>query len=128
MKKIFLMASLMMGLMVTVNAQSTSLKDYVGKYTFPEGSPVAELSITVEDTVLALNSAMGSTTLEHKKLDTFYLAAYDAAIIFKRDANNAVISISIMVQGMELIGKKSADALAYKREEFYNELWASQSK
>jgi hypothetical protein len=128
MKKIFLMASLMMGLMVTVNAQSTSLKDYVGKYTFPEGSPVAELSITVEDTVLALNSAKGSTTLEHKKLDTFYLAAYDAAIIFKRDANNAVISISIMVQGMELIGKKSADALAYKREEFYNELWASQSK
>jgi hypothetical protein len=128
MKKFFLLASFMMGLMVTVNAQSNALKDYVGKYTFPEGSPVGEVTITVEDTVLNINGAQGSTPLEHKKLDTFYLAAYDAAIIFKRDANNAVISISIMVQGMELIGKKSAEALAYKREEFYNELWASQSK
>ena len=128
MKKLFLLASLMMGLMVTVNAQSSALKDYLGKYTFPEGSPVDVVTLTIEDTVLVSNTSMGSTPLERKGVDTFYLAAYDASVIFKRDANNAVISVTISVQGMELIGKKSAEALAYKREEFYNELWASQSK
>jgi hypothetical protein len=125
MKKFFLLASLIMGLMVTVNAQSSTLKDYLGKYAFPEGSPVDVVTLTLEDTVLVSNTSMGSTPLERKGLDTFYLAAYDASVIFKRDASNAVVSVTIAVQGMELIGKKLPTTTAYKKEEFYNELWAS---
>jgi len=125
MKKFFLVASLMMGLMVSVNAQSSALKDYVGKYAFPEGSPVDVVTLTIEDTVLVSNTSMGSTPLERKGVDTFYLAAYDASVIFKRDANNAVVSVTIAVQGMELIGKKQPTTTAFKKEEFYHELWAS---
>ena len=125
MKKFFFLASLMMGLMVSVNAQSSALKDYLGKYAFPEGSPVDVVTLTIEDTVLVSNTSMGSTPLERKGVDTFYLAAYDASVIFKRDANNAVISVTIAVQGMELIGKKQPTTTAFKKEEFYNELWAS---
>jgi hypothetical protein len=124
MKKIVLMASIMMGVMLSVHAQTSSLKEYFGKYTFAEGSPVAEVNITVEDTVLTINSAMGATGLQKKGIDTFYLAAYDAPVVFKRDANNVVVSISILVQGMELIGKKVSTATAYKKEDFYSELWA----
>jgi len=125
MKKIVLMASIMMGVLFSVQAQTNSLKDYFGKYTFAEGSPVTEVSITAQDTVLTINSAMGSTALDKKGVDTFYLAAYDAPVVFKRDANNAVVSISITVQGMELVGKKVAPVTAYKKEDFYSELWAS---
>jgi len=124
MKKIVLMASIMMGVMLSVHAKTSSLKEYFGKYTFAEGSPVAEVNITVEDTVLTINSAMGATGLQKKGIDTFYLAAYDAPVVFKRDANNVVVSISILVQGMELIGKKVSTATAYKKEDFYSELWA----
>ena len=124
MKKIVLMASIMMGVMLSVHAQTGSFKDYFGKYTFAEGSPVAEVNITIEDTVLTINSAMGATGLQKKGIDTFYLAAYDAPVVFKRDANKVVVSISILVQGMELIGKKVSTATAYKKEDFYNELWA----
>lgn len=125
MKKFFLVASLMMGLMATVNAQSSALKDYVGKYAFPEGSPVDVVTLTIDDTVLVSNTSMGSTPLERKGVDTFYLAAYDASVIFKRDASNAVVSVTIAVQGMELIGKKQSTTIAFKKEEFYYELWAS---
>lgn len=125
MKKIVLMTSILMGVLFSVQAQTSSLKDYLGKYTFPEGSPVAEVNITAEDTVLTLNSAMGSTGLDKKGVDTFYLAAYDAPVIFKRDANKLVVSLSIMVQGMELVGKKVVSATTYKKEDFYNALWAS---
>jgi hypothetical protein len=124
MKEIVLMASIMMGVMLSVHAQTNSLKEYFGKYTFAEGSPVAEVNITIEDTVLTINSAMGATGLQKKGVDTFYLAAYDAPVVFKRDANNVVVSISILVQGMELIGKKVSAATAYKKEDFYSELWA----
>ena len=128
MKKIVLMASIMMGVLFSVHAQSTTLNDYFGKYTFPEGSPVTEVSITAEDTVLTINSAMGSTALDRKGIDSFYLAAYDAPVVFKRDASNAVVSISITVQGMELVGTKAAAVTAYRKEDFYSELWLSKCK
>jgi hypothetical protein len=101
-----------------VNAQSGPLNDYLGKYIFAEGSPVAEVSLTAEDANLVINSAMGSSTLEKKGVDSFYLATYDALVIFKRKEGKSVESISIFVQGMELVGKKEG-AVALKEEELY---------
>ncbi len=120
MKKTLLLAVLFMGVMMTVNAQESPLKAYIGKYTFAAGSPVAEVTITLEDTALIVNSAMGSTAIEKKGTDTFYLAQYDASVVFKRDASNAVTEVAIMVQGMELVGKKEAvPAVATKEELFF---------
>jgi hypothetical protein len=66
--------------------------------------------------------------LEKKGVDTFYLAAYDALVIFKRDANKTVESLSINVQGMDLIGKKVASAaIAIKEEDFYYQIWADKN-
>jgi hypothetical protein len=127
MKKILLMAVILMGVMATANAQTSNLKDYLGKYVFPEGSPVTEVTITAEDTVLTINSAMGSTPLEKKGVDTFYLAAYDAPIIFKRGANNAVETLTIIVQGMELTAKREAASFAIKEEDFYAKVWANKN-
>lgn len=121
------MAFILMGVIANVNAQTSPLKDYLGKYVFPEGSPVAEVTVTAEDTVLTLNSAMGSTTLEKKGVDTFYLAAYDAPIIFKRGAGNAVETLTILVQGMELTAKKAAASYALKEEDFYTKVWANKN-
>jgi len=127
MKKIFLMACILMGVFASVNAQTSNLKDYLGKYVFPEGSPVTEVTITAEDTVLTINSAMGSTPLERKGVDTFYLAAYDAPIIFKRGADNAVETLTIIVQGMELTAKRAAASYAIKQEDFYAKVWANKN-
>lgn len=112
---------------MTVNAQTGSLNDYLGKYVFAEGSPVAEVTITIEDSSLVINSAMGSTPLEKKGVDSFYLATYDALVIFSRADGKAVASISIFVQGTELMGKKESSPLAIKEDEFYATLWAKQN-
>lgn len=136
MKKILLMAVILVGVFASVNAQTSNLKDYLGKYVFPEGSPVTEVTITAEDTVLTINSAMGSTPLEKKGVDTFYLAAYDAPIIFKRGADNAVETLTIIVQGMELTAKREAassaspngSAYAMKEQDFYDKVWANKTR
>lgn len=112
MKKIFVLASLLIGTMLSVAAQENPLKVYTGKYIFAPGSPVAEMTITVEDTSLVINSPMGSTVIEKKAVDTFYLAQYDANVIFKRGADKAVTEVNILVQGMELVGKKEAEVVA----------------
>jgi hypothetical protein len=128
MKKVLLMGVVLLGVFMSVQAQDSPLKDYLGKYTFAEGSPVAEVTLTAEDANLIINSAMGAVPLEKKGVDTFYLAAYDALVIFKRDANKTVESLSINVQGMDLIGKKVASAaIAIKEEDFYYQIWADKN-
>ena len=58
-------------------------------------------------------------------MDTFYLAAYDALVIFKRDGNSVVEGVGINVQGMELIGKKSATPSALKQDFYFeDQIWA----
>ncbi len=118
MRKLCFLTLILLGAFASVNAQSGPLNDYLGKYIFAEGSPVAEVSLTAEDSSLVINSAMGSTTLEKKGVDSFYLATYDALVIFKRKEGKSVESISIFVQGMELVGKKEG-AVALKEEELY---------
>ena len=118
MRKLCFLTLILMGAFFSVNAQSGPLNDYLGKYIFAEGSPVAEVSLTIEDSSLVINSAMGSTSLEKKGLDSFYLATYDALVIFRRKEGKTVESVSIFVQGMELVGKKEAGAFALKEDEF----------
>ena len=124
MRKLCFMTLILMGTFLSVNAQQGPLNDYLGKYVFAEGSPVAEVSLTVQDSSLVINSAMGSTMLEKKGVDSFYLATYDALVIFKRKDGKAVETISIFVQGMELVGKREASPVAIKEDEFYATLWA----
>jgi hypothetical protein len=126
MKKISLMLVIMFGLMTVVKAQTSPFKDYLGKYVFAAGSPVAEVVLTEEKDALVINSAMGSVPLEKKGVDTFYLAAYDALVIFKRTPSKSVETLSINVQGMELVGTKEAAATTSgnKEEEFQTQIWA----
>ena len=125
MKKMIMMLVVMLGIMTVANAQNNPFKDYLGKYVFASGSPVAEVTMTAEDSSLVINSAMGSVPLEKKGVDTFYLAQYDALVIFKRASDKSVESVSIAVQGMDLVGTKEAAVAssASKEEEFQLQLW-----
>jgi hypothetical protein len=127
MRKLCFMTLILMGAFLSVNAQQGPLNDYLGKYVFAEGSPVAEVSLTTQDSSLVINSAMGSTVLEKKGVDSFYLATYNALVIFKRKDGKMVESISILVQGMELVGQKESSPVALKEDEFYAALWAKQN-
>lgn len=126
MKKMFLMGMVFLGIFITVKAQESPLKDYIGKYSFAEGSPVTEVVVSLQDTSLIVSSSMGSVPLEKKGVDTFYLSAYDALVIFKRNSDGVVEAVGINVQGMELIGKKSAGSDALKQDEYFEDQnWAN---
>jgi hypothetical protein len=125
MKKILLMGIVFLGIFVTVQAQDSPLKEYIGKYTFAEGSPVTEVVLAIQDSILVSTSSVGAFPLDKKGVDTFYLAAYDALVIFKRDGNNVVTGVGINVQGMELIGTKAAASSALKQDFYFeDQIWA----
>lgn len=107
MKRIIFSLLLVTGFLYA-NAQNDSLDHYVGKYKFPDGSPVTEISISVENGTLMAASAMGNS--EFKKTDTkdvFEIVAYGGTATFRRNDQNKVTGLLIQVQDISMEGTRS---------------------
>lgn len=92
---------------LAVNAQTDSLQQYTGKYKFPDGSPVTEITVTVENGLLMAASAMGST--EFKPTSTpgvFEIVAYGGTATFKK-TEGKVTSVQIVAGDVNIEGTKT---------------------
>ena len=106
MKKIFFSLLIVFGFLA-VNAQTDSLKQYTGKYKFPDGSPVTEITITVENGLLMASSAMGSTEFRPTSTrDVFEVVAYGGTATFKRKEEK-VTGLQILVGDVNMEGEKT---------------------
>lgn len=111
MKKILFAFILATGFIVA-NAQIDSLHEYTGKYRFPEGSPVTEISVIIENGILTATSAMGNSEL--KKTDTkdvFEVIVYSGLATFKRNSENKITGLLIQVQDINMEGTKAEPAV-----------------
>jgi len=100
---------LLLGIIAFTHAQDkdSTLQDFVGKYKFPEGSVVSEVSVSIEGEGLVMGSSIGTSTLVKIGEDLFSITAYDGSAQFKRDTNKKVIGVSINAGGYALEGTKS---------------------
>ncbi len=93
-----------------LHAQQTSqdtLQEYTGKYKFPAGSVIAEVTITLDSGVLHGYSDMGNSELREIVKDTFEVVAYGGTATFKRDSAGKIISVHIIVGDTDIEGQKS---------------------
>lgn len=96
-----------------VNAQTDSLQQYTGKYMFPEGSPVTEIGVVLENGLLTATSAMGNSELKNTDTkDVFEVVAYGGIATFKRSTEGKVNGVQIQVQDINMEGTKT-EGLAY---------------
>jgi hypothetical protein len=102
MKKILLLSTLLLGVFISIQAQDTTLTQFTGKFKFAEGSPVQEVVINADNGALVISSEMGSSVLQKTGEDQYFIAEFQAALIYKRDNNRKVIGLSINVSGMVL--------------------------
>ena len=109
MKKIIFSLMVVMSFL-TVNAQEDSLKQYTGKYKFPDGSVVTEITVTLDSTGLIANSAMGSSELKKTEGDVFEIVAYGGLATFKRNTENKISGVVILVGDINMEGTKTEDA------------------
>ena len=110
MKKILLFAFMLVGFVSASNAQAaptdTTVNQLVGKYKFAEGSPVAEVTVVLENGVLMMNSQAGSSTLEKSAEDVYVITQFQGTAKFTRDENKKVTGVTILAMGYELVGTK----------------------
>jgi hypothetical protein len=113
MKKIFF-SILMVAGFITASAQADSLKQYTGKYKFPDGSPVTEVTVTEENGLLMAGSAMGTTELKPTSTnDVFEVVAYGGTATFKKKEGK-VNGLQIQVGDINMEGERTGDAVAFK--------------
>ena len=107
MKKFILAVCAIAGFML-LRAQDTTMNEYVGTYTFPEGGPVTSVDVKLENGSLVASSTAGSSPLEKISKDTFNLVTYNGKVYFSRDSTKKVNGIKIEVEDTILEGKKEA--------------------
>lgn len=113
MKKL-MMLCLLLGTVAFVQAQTkdSTLNDFVGKYKFPDGSIVTEVTVSMEGEGLVMGSSVGNSALVKTGEDQFSITAFDGTAQFKRDANKKVVGVNINAGGYVLEGTKS-DGIAF---------------
>jgi len=115
MKKLLLSLSFIatvIGLQAQTDSTLSPLQEYTGKYKFPDGNPVTEITVTIDNGTLQASSAIGTT--EFKKTDTkdvFDIVAYSGTATFKRNAEGKITGLRIQVQDLDMEGTKSEGKL-----------------
>ena len=112
MKKIilFILASIFI---ISVNAQSDPapkppLEDFVGRYVFPEGSVVPDVTVVLSGDALNMSSAAGSSVLSELGKDSFAIVEFNGTSVFKRGEDKKVNAVHIEAQGYVLDGQKQS--------------------
>ena len=114
MKKIMFSLLLVLGFAVVSFAQQqdTTLAQYVGKYSFPSGSVIPEVSVAIENGALIMTSSVGPSTLEKESEDLYAIVAFQGKALFKRDSNKKILGVSINAMGYQLEGTKETTTIA----------------
>lgn len=119
MKKVILFVFMLVGFTVATYAQTTptnptdsTVNQILGKYKFAEGSPVAEVTVALENGVLVMNSAAGSSTLEKSGEDVYVITQFQGTAKFTRNENKVVTGVTILAMGYELVGTKEANTVS----------------
>ena len=111
MKKIVLLAITVCAFSC-IKAQSSpadSLKEYTGKYKFPDGTPFTEVTIALENGVLTASSVAGSSELKRREADTFDIVAYGGIAIFKRNDEKKIKKLQVQVNDLDVEGEKTEE-------------------
>ena len=87
--------------------KTDSLKEYTGKYKFPDGSEVTEVKVVVENGLLWAQSDKGNSELRRIEKDVFEVVVYSGTATFKRDDKGKINGLHIEVGDSIMDGTKS---------------------
>lgn len=103
---------------LSAQAQDTTLKEYVGKYTYPAGSYITSSEIILDGDNLKALSDKGSATLDKKAKDTIALRERDGMVYFFRNAEGKVARVKVVIGDLLLEGTKDGVTAMLHRDRY----------
>ena len=115
MKKLFFLLFAIVCSLTAFSQQTpadSTFQQYTGKYKFPEGSVVAEVTVMLEGANLTMTSPIGTSPLEKKEEDVFVITQFQGTAKFNRDASKKIIGVTINAGGYLLEGTRTEEGHA----------------
>lgn len=91
---------------LSAQGQETPLESFVGKYSFPYGSPVPFVEVKMSNGVLVGESQMGIATLQRIDGDKFTIVEHNGIAEFRRNGEGQISGVKIAVGEILLEGTK----------------------
>ena len=103
---------------LTMNAQADpapkpALGDFVGRYVFPDGSVVPDVTVALSGEALTMASAAGTSALNVLGVDSFAIVEFSGVAVFKRGEDKKVNAVHIEAGGYVLDGQKESGSGAW---------------
>ncbi len=96
-----------------VPTTDSTLQQYTGKYKFPEGSVVAEISVMIDGGGLVMTAPVGSSPLEKREEDVFFITQFQGTAKFNRDGAKKVVGVTISAMGYLLEGTRTEGGIVW---------------
>lgn len=97
----------------SLNAQNDTPKppkeDYVGRYVFPDGSVVPDVTVALSGDALTMTSSAGTSALTELGKDSFSVVEFSGFAVFKRGDDKKVNAVHIEAAGYVLDGQKQSN-------------------
>ncbi|HVZ26171.1 MAG TPA: hypothetical protein VG842_08960 [Sediminibacterium sp.] len=91
----------------------TAITHLLGRYTFPEGSVVSAVVVTLDSGKLTMSSEAGVSDLVKLGDDQYNIVSFDGTARFTRDSSShKIIGVIIDARGYHLEGVKAAENTA----------------
>ena len=97
----------------TSPAPKPTLEDFVGRYVFPDGSVVPDVTVALSDGALSMTSTAGSSALVELGVDSFSVVEFSGVATFKRGDDKKVNAVHIEAAGYILDGQKQSASGAW---------------
>ena len=97
--------------MVSFAQADTTGKDLVGRYIFPDGSVVTDVTVNFDNGALTMVSSAGTSDLVKQTIDFYTIVSFQGNAAFKRDSvTKKVLGVVIDAMGYHLEGVKDSAA------------------
>lgn len=85
---------------------ATALKEFEGRYIFPSGSVIPDVTVKFDKGILTSYSTEGSSVLDKLGLDSFAIPSFEGTAVFKRNAGKKIFRVIVDAMGYHLEGTK----------------------
>lgn len=104
---------------LSASAQDSTLKEYVGKYIFPQGSIVPSAEVYLNGSELMVNSTQGSSVMQRLGKDTFAIVSFDGMAYYSRNKDGQVSGVRVIVGDFVLDGVKEGVTAFIHRKQYF---------
>ena len=106
MKKLLLLSLINLAVLSVFAQADTTLKEYTGRYVFPDGNVVPDVTVVLDGNALSMTSSAGTSALEKVGVDSFSVVEFSGTAVFKRDGANKISGVHIEAAGYIMDGTK----------------------